>query len=232
MSWRDTLFFWRGEFRVDRDGAARFAGTWVGVDAGPDGAYASAPPDADFASARALRFAALANSPAPSEPVPATRTSATYAFPSTGAVDDGWQLLGDDGRVAWHGDETHDVLVDPASGVVVASGSNAFAPFVSAGVLSRRYAFGPGGSTRTLTLARRYLGAKDARAGWSLERVMREATDAIANDGVYKNGTGGNIDSGGEKRRPWASRAFDARVQSRDDAQLGDAEGRKRRRKA
>ena len=81
MSWRDTLFFWRGEFRVDRDGAARFAGTWVGVDAGPDGAYASAPPDADFASARALRFAALANSPAPSEPVPATRTSATYAFP-------------------------------------------------------------------------------------------------------------------------------------------------------
>ena len=80
--------------------------------------------------------------------------------------------------------------------------------------------------------ARRYLGAKDARAGWSLERVMREATEAIANDGVYKNGTGGNIDSGGEKRRPWASRAFDARVQSRDDAQLGDAEGRKRRRKA
>ena len=200
MSWRDTLFFWRGEFRVDRDGAARFAGTWVGVDAGSDGA-------GEFASA-------------------------TYAFPSTGAVDDGWQLLGDDGRVAWHGDATHDVLVDPASGIVVASGSNAFAPFVSAGVLSRRYAFGPGGSTRTLTLARRYLGAKDARAGWSLERVMREATEAIANDGVNKNGTGGNIDSGGEKRRPWASRAFDARVQSRDDAQLGDAEGRKRRRKA
>mgnify|MGYP005620073233 CR=1 FL=1 len=74
------------------------------------------------------------------------------------------------------------------------------------------------------------LGAKDARAGWSLERVMREATEAIANDGVT-GGTGGNIDSGGEKRRPWASRAFDARVQSRDDA-LGDAEGRKRRRKA
>jgi hypothetical protein len=230
MSWRDTLFFWRGEFRVDRDGAARFAGTWVGVDAGPDGddAYASAPPDADFASARALRFAARADPPAPTEPAPATRMSATYAFPSTGAVDDGWQLLGDDGRVAWHGDAMHDVLVDPASGVVVASGSNAFAPFISAGVLSQRYAFGPGGSTRTLTLARRYLGAKDARAGWSLERVMREATEAIANDGV-KNGTGGN--GGGKKRRPWASRAFDARIQSRDDA-LGDAEGRKRRRKA
>ena len=62
MSWRDTLFVWRGDYTYrddpvpgDRPSSSVYEGTWVGVSAS-DATRAAQPPDADFAKRTAPKF--------------------------------------------------------------------------------------------------------------------------------------------------------------------------------
>ena len=193
MSWRDTLFIWRGEFKVQTDGRghaeAHFEGRWVGVDA-PDARDAALPSDDAFRDAPPVFR--IHGSLVPRAPGgDSLDLGAHYLLTSSGENLDGWELdQGDGAGLRWYGDSAHEARV--VGDLVVARGENDFAPFVSAGHLSgyshQLHRAGDGErhtatiTKRTLTLARRYLDPGDERVGWSLRDVEREARGASGRD--------------------------------------------------
>lgn len=201
MSWRDTLFIWRGPFTRELAQAEssdikpihmwRWKGRWIGVDAGGE-ADAKAPKTADFANTELPKFEGLGNvaDVADVEGGFDREYSSNPDIDNRGNSDDdpmnplkgiGWQLDNGDG-LTWFTDEN--IVIRVEKNLVVAAGRNEFGPFISAGVVSGyRYAFddewhGPYKAskheTRDVMLARRYLDAKDARAKWSLNELLSE----------------------------------------------------------
>lgn len=194
MSWRDTLFIWRGRFRRrdatrpgEDDPPFDWQGTWIGVDAGgtlkPD-----APEMEAFAEKGLPKFDVRGW-------LDQHRTDRTEGFSGEyrsdpdreGTPGVGWQLdQGDGAGLTWFGDDEHRIRVDGDD--VFAVGRNAFGPFVSAGVATgysfqtyRQEAPTSGrsseteSSSRVVVLARRYLDEKDARATMRLDEWAAEA---------------------------------------------------------
>ena len=206
MSWRDTLFIWRGDLvttittttsdvsatkthpQSNQSVFSAFEGRWVGVHA-VDACDATMPTNDEFDSSDSAFHV--------------TAESKDVEFESLSYVcGTGWELdQGDGAGNQWYRDDVHVVKMIDDGDVVIATGRNAFAPFVSAGVLSG-YAYRketlkeditgtiPRERTqittrRKMTLARRYLDHRDARCKWNahdrggeLERAVREAAAA------------------------------------------------------
>jgi len=230
MSWRDTLFVWSGPLEKIGDGTISWRGTWVGVDSA-DANKAEAPDHGAFAASKA-HFE-----------VDAQGGSVPPVLSFCGGK--GWELDqgGGEGMQLYH-DTTHNVRLNhgekPAfsaspsvvtwlpvapgahtaarasqSTLVLASGKNDFAKFISLG-WSRTDA---ASQARTLTLARRYLDDKDVRCGWALDDLAREA---------------GGWDPAGKP--PWQCDAMSAYLQkgrgkrpAADGVRSGSADKRKRR---
>jgi hypothetical protein len=195
MSWRDTLFIWRGRFRRrdttypgEDDPSFDWQGTWIGVDAG--GTLKPDAPEMEAFAEKGLPKFDVRGSLDPD------RTDRTEGFsgeyrsdPDRGGVPgyQGWQLDQGDGKgLTWFDDDEHRIRVDGDD--VFAVGRNKFGPFVSAGVASgysfQKFAMGPEGlssapstesSSRVVVLARRYLDEKDARATMRLDEWAAEA---------------------------------------------------------
>jgi hypothetical protein len=195
MSWRDTLFIWRGEFKVQTDGQgnaeAHFKGRWVGVDA-PDARDAALPSDDAFRAAPPMFW--IHGTLVPGAPADSLDLASHYLLTSSGENLDGWELdQGDGAGLRWYGDRAHEARV--VGDLVVARGENEFAPFVSTGYLSGySHQLDHAGDNewngvtitkRKLTLARRYLDPGDERVGWSLRDVEREAREASEQDAPW-----------------------------------------------
>ena len=195
MSWRDTLFIWRGRFRRrdairpgEDDPSFDWQGTWIGVDAG--GTLKPDAPEMEAFAEKGLPKFDVRGSLDPD------RTDRTEGFsgeyrsdPNCGGVPgyQGWQLDQGDGKgLTWFDDDEHRIRVDGDD--VFAVGRNKFGAFVSAGVASgysfQKFAMGPEGlssapstesSSRDVVLARRYLDEKDARATMRLDEWAAEA---------------------------------------------------------
>lgn len=172
--WRDTLFVWRGRVAWQPDGArADWHGRWVGSGAldgarAGDARVAPTPSRAAFAAAEmTFEVAGALERPGMAGP---RRVELTQGR--------GWQL-GEEH--AWHRDCAHHLLLPewpaPRAGqAVFASGTNDFGPFLSIGRLVEAHDDG-----WELTLARRYLDPRDARAEWTPE-VLRSAALAAGLD--------------------------------------------------
>jgi hypothetical protein len=193
MSWRDTLFVWRGALVEDGVGFT-FTGAWVGVDAPAmpsEGETDLAPADAAFQTATAdggtlfvvkgiitpsASVAPLGSAPICTGAMRTARIDRT--FTSTG----GYYLLDNgDGSPDQHTEEVHVVTVTGhAVGngkLVVAKGYNEFGAFISVGVLVPSAIGGHINSSSTLTLARRYIDELDARCRWSDVECIDRALD-------------------------------------------------------
>jgi hypothetical protein len=173
--WRDTLFVWRGRATWPGGGGARveWSGRWVG--------------------SGARRGAGVGDARAAPTPSGAAFAAAELAFEVAGALDGGpgagprgaeltqgrgWQL-GEER--AWHRDSAHHLMLPewplPRAGqAVFATGANEFGPFLSIGRLVEARE-----DEWELTLARRYLDPRDARAEWTPE-VLRGAALAAGLD--------------------------------------------------
>jgi len=152
MSWRNTLFVWRGTLA-----GAEWAGHWVGVDS-PDVARVALPSAEEFAdssNAFAVTFEAGGGGMFACEP--GAEVAAT--------AGQGYMLDQGDGLGhSFHQDDEHYIrFFHSADGALLAAarGHNEFAPFVALGSVTGT----------ELVLARRYLDGKDARADWTLEDV-------------------------------------------------------------
>lgn len=149
--WRTPLFYWRGALAVEA-GALRWRGTWV---ASADGL----PTDADFeASPNTFSLATAAADAAPRD----ARAMPAWSFTA------GSYLLDNGGGLEETADLLHGCAARTVDGtrVVAAVGDTAFGRFLSLGVLA---------DDGALTLARRYVGDDDARAGWAeAARVLDE----------------------------------------------------------
>ena len=188
MSWRDTLFIWRGRFSrrrssdPDDHAFVSWKGTWIGVDAGgtlrPD-----APEIEAFADQGLPKFVVCGrHEPALPEGFHGEyRLDQSFEGVHFNKWRLGWQLdQGDGAGLTWFEDEEHRVRVDGDD--VFAVGRNEFGPFVSAGFASgyacQLRAEGEGTETedaREVVLARRYLDERDARAKMRLDEWAAEA---------------------------------------------------------
>jgi hypothetical protein len=166
MSWRDTLFVWRGPFsRVtarpenNKNNPAvtwQWEGTWIGLDAGGKDC-AKAPAVADFANNALPKFRAIAyvTPPAPMSSGPASVSPQNASGSSgdcVGGFDRVYSFVGGDHtrrtleEMQWQLDQGDgnglawlgDDYIDIAveNDLVVAVGGNAFGPFVAAGYVS------------------------------------------------------------------------------------------------
>ncbi|KAJ1482690.1 hypothetical protein T484DRAFT_1897308 [Baffinella frigidus] len=215
MSWMDTLFVWCGKVEELGDGRVSWRGTWVGVDSA-DAKKAEAPNSGDFAASKAhfeveaqggsevvLSFFGgkgweldqgdgegmqLYHDTVHNVSLSQSEQSAqAHTFSSAPSVVT-WLL-----PVAKPGAQTAARASQPA--LVVASGHNDFAKFISLGWTRTESS----SQTRTLTIARRYLDDKDVRCGWTLDDLAREA------------GGGSGWDHAGAP--PWQCDAMGARLQ-------------------
>ena len=163
MSWRDTLFVWRGALGAN----GSWHGRWVGV-AAADAAHADPPNEASYAAAEA-----------DGEFEAALGANAQIAGGCV-AESSRYSLDGDQ----WHEDDTNELAVAQSiddggggSGVgsrlVAASGGNEFGRFVSVGSLA-------GG---VLCLARRYLQKRDERCAMRARDVLNAAAASGATGG-------------------------------------------------
>ena len=208
MSWRDTLFIWRGRFRRrdttypgEDDPSFDWQGTWIGVDAGgtlkPD-----APEMEAFADEALPKFAVAGHRVSPDTPEGFTNgeyrldKQTNALLPKEDGSCLGWQLENGAEGLAWFQDDEHRVRVDGDD--VFAVGRNGFAPFVSVGVASGyAYELQPQKNTavdsRVVVMARRYLDEKDARAKMRLEEWAAEAKRHRARDGNKKCASPWNV---------------------------------------
>ena len=212
MSWRDTLFIWRGRFVRERPldpelspdcpTLVHWRGSWIGVDAGgtlePD-----APEVEAFADEALPKFAIAGHRVSPD--VPEGFTNGEYRLDKQTAPREdgsclGWQLENGAEGLAWFRDDEHRVRVDGDD--VFAVGRNGFAPFVSVGVASgyayelrrkkpwtlgnERRAVDTAVDSRVVVMARRYLDEKDARAKMRLDEWAAEAKRHRARDAKKK----------------------------------------------
>ena len=202
MSWRDTLFIWRGRFvrqrpleperSPDRPTLVHWRGSWIGVDAGgtlePD-----APEMEAFADEALPKFAVAGHRVSPDTPEGFTNGEYRLDKQTNAPREDGsclgWQLENGAEGLAWFQDDEHRVRVDGDD--VFAVGRNGFAPFVSVGVASGyAYELQPQKNTavdsRVVVMARRYLDEKDARAKMRLDEWAAEAKRDRARDAKKK----------------------------------------------
>jgi len=194
MSWRDTLFIWRGRFvrqrpldperSPDRPTLVHWRGSWIGVDAG--GTLEPDAPEMEAFADEALPKFAVAGHRVSQLDTPEGFTNGEYRLDKQTNIsfkEDGsrlgWQLEnGAHPGLAWFQDDEHRVRVDGDD--VFAVGRNGFAPFVSVGVASGyAYETQPQKNTavdsRVVVMARRYLDEKDARATMRLDEWAAEA---------------------------------------------------------
>jgi len=153
MSWRNTLFVWRGSLA-----GAEWTGHWVGVDS-PDAARVAPPSAQEFADSPNAFAVTL-------EAVGDVQTFACEPGAEVSATAGKGYMLdqGDGLGHSFHQDDEHCIRFShSADGAVMAAarGRNEFAPFVALGHVTGT----------ELVLARRYLDEKDARADWTLEEV-------------------------------------------------------------
>ena len=162
-SWRDTLFIWKGLLK-----GAAWDGQWIGIDSAD--ALGATPSAKDFSESLNNFSLTLEGGEegkfSSSEIKPGVEVWAT-----AGA---GYLLDQNDGQGhKRYNDAQHRVRFcreQNSDWLVVASGKNEFAPFVSLG----KY-----GKDGELILARRYLDEKDERVRWTLEDLAVEVGSAI-----------------------------------------------------
>lgn len=184
-SWRDTLYVWDGILEVTnpssegKESLLKWEGFWVGLEDCADAKKAEAPKrigsasDVDSANHFLVKGKAT--------PFIDEREENSTANPHKGSLvdGDGWDM-GEGSDKKKYLDESHYVLLsnlrwmgnmrDQRDNFVFAKGSNDFGNFVSAGWMR------PGSR---VTLARRYLGEKDARAKWSLQDLQKAVIEGI-----------------------------------------------------
>lgn len=191
MTWRDTLYLWRGPLVIEKldDEASdqklstiSWSGTRINCPDCPDSRQAPLPTNEAFDnSATTFDFMGTIQGPA---------TDATIVSLTSGT----WQHAGEGGDVSAtpspKRDSTHkldlsrwleDTNAFGYDSLVLGSGSNEYGDFIEMGWVR------PGGVFRenlldddgklegnTLTLARRYLPEKDERSTWSFDRMFSE----------------------------------------------------------
>ena len=182
-NWRETLFVWDGIFSVDKPpkegdpSPLKWSGTWVGVD-NADATKIEAPKrgafDAQVESDMTFEVEGTAASAGKRD---------SDGFKASLTEGPGWDLQ-DDGAdsKSKHSDTVHELLLqqlrwlgspDKTVNLVFARGNNNFAPFISVGWMR------PG---NRITLGRRYLEEKDARAKWDLEDLKSAVLKEICKD--------------------------------------------------
>lgn len=170
-SWRDTLFIWKGSLK-----GAAWDGQWIGIDSAD--AHGATPSAKDFSESLNNFSLTLEggnqNYFSSSEIKPGVEVWAT-----AGA---GYLLDQNDGQGhKRYNDSQHRVRFcreQNSDWLVVASGENEFAPFVSLG----KY-----GKDGELILARRYLDEKDERVRWTLDDLDAAAGSAIDIAAPWRN---------------------------------------------
>ena len=162
-SWRDTLFIWKGSLK-----GAAWDGQWIGIDNAD--ALGATPSAKDFSES-------LNNFSLTLERVEEGKFSSSEIKPGVevrATAGAGYLLDQNDGQGhKRYNDAQHRVRFcreQNSDWLVVASGKNEFAPFVSLG----KY-----GKDGELILARRYLDEKDERVRWTLEDLAEEVGSAI-----------------------------------------------------
>ena len=235
MSWRDTLFVWSGPLEEIWDGSISWRGTWVGVESA-DANKAEAPDHGAFAASKAHFEVDAKGGSVP----PVLSFCGGKGWELDQGDGEGMQLYYDTMHnvrlnhseqsafssspsvVTWlpaAKPGAHTAARASQSKLVLASGKNDFAKFISLG-WTRTDA---SSQTRTLTLARRYLDDKDVRCGWALDDLAREA------------GVGSGWDPAGAP--PWQCDAMSAYLQkgkgkrpaANEGAKSGSESKRKRR---
>ena len=190
MSWRDTLFIWKGKAK-SASGVLEWKGSWVGVDS----ALAKnvvLPNLAAFQKSSMLFSVSSSNQ----ERIKSSdKDATTRSFQITEGK--GWLL--DD--LLHHQDCVHDVLFYKSSKIptvlVGAVGKNDFGSFLAFGRCEGVASLAEidNGKEFTLILGRRYLEDKDQRSSWKaltetkqcLENIASLALDSVANpNGIFQ----------------------------------------------
>ena len=162
-SWRDTLFIWKGSLK-----GAAWDGQWIGIDSAD--ALGAIPSAKDF-SEGLNNFSVTLEGGEESKFSSSEIKQGVEVWATAGA---GYLLDQNDGQGhKRYNDAQHRVRFcreKNSEWLVVASGTNEFAPFVSLG----KY-----GNDGELILARRYLDEKDERVRWTLDDLDAAAGSAI-----------------------------------------------------
>ena len=173
MSWRDTLFIWRGSARCTK-GAFEWKGSWVGVDSSA-AKNVKVPPKARFSESNML-FCVNGEHDVKQE---GTKKGSCQedGVELTFKVTKGKGWLLDD--MLYHKDHAQDIYfrTSEAKTVLVgATGSNDFGSFLSLGICDGVASIEEikAGKEFTLTLGRRYLEEADIRSSWKANAEIRE----------------------------------------------------------
>jgi hypothetical protein len=179
MSWRDTLFIWKGKAK-SASGVLEWEGSWAGVDS----ALAKnvlLPSDAVFQKSSMLFSVSGNQSISAQERTESSEKDATtLSFQITKGK--GWLL--DD--LLHHQDQVHDLLFYKSSKIptvlVGAVGINDFGRFLAFGRCEGVANLEEinSGKEFTLILGRRYLEDKDQRSSWKALAEMKECLENIA----------------------------------------------------
>ena len=173
MSWRDTLFIWRGSAKCTK-GAFEWEGSWVGVDS-PAAKNVKVPLKARFSESKML-FSVKGEQCVKQE---GTKKGSCQedCVELTFKVTKGKGWLLDD--MLYHKDHAQDIYfrTNKAKMVLVgATGSNDFGSFLSLGICDGVASIKEikAGKEFTLTLGRRYLEEEDIRSSWKANAEIRE----------------------------------------------------------
>ena len=199
-TWRDTLFVWNGMFQLQTNdegsssAAADWSGSWIGCQDCPDPRTAATPNAAAFFSSNnKFEVNGTANNVSllKNESSSSSSKQAVIASLSDGS---GWDLAGEDGKMARYRDNFHEIMFFPRQkyyipvtddnshenfkyNVVVAKGKNDFGSFISAG--QRRHDNNHN-EEFCLILGRRYLEDGDERAKWSLDQLYHTVLEEFS----------------------------------------------------
>lgn len=176
-----------------------WSGTWVGCENCGVASDAVCPKASAFASSDMTFNCSIALDKG-------DNSSTEEKYTKINLIKSEWDLAGDNDRIDRYQDTTHTALIDGVDILdriknedksapaikVVATGTNGFGDFISAGYFSPE--------AQELTIARRYLGEKDPRSNWGLEEVWEkmqkdgDATTSWKTDAM-------NVDYQNAKRR-------------------------------
>jgi hypothetical protein len=177
-SWRDALFVWDGilfpSTEEEKDGVTpvKWEGTWVEIEKVPDARDAEAPKRVGAAKDVESDYEFQVQGTAKS----IQKDDKTFYNVSM-IEGTGWDM-GEGDEKKKYNDTAHEMYLKylrwkggmQTDNLVFAVGNNEFGSFISAGWMR------PG---NRITLARRYLGEKDARAKWGLEDLRKAVLEEI-----------------------------------------------------
>ena len=182
MSWRDTLFVWKGKATVDVDQKSfSWEGSWIGVDCALT-KNLLLPSESSFEKSN-MNFAVVGK--IISDENDNKLELSTLKLQVTGGK--GWLL--DD--MEYHQDDKHTVLFLHKKGFrtvnVGANGFNEYGSFISLGYCSELYSYEDimDGKEFNLVLGRRYLSDSDPRSSWQVNvevKRLLESADHLTND--------------------------------------------------